>query len=196
MKIKYSAIFLLLFLIFSFSGKGRAQSDTIIKSDDTFWADSVLQSLTTEEKIAQLLMVRAYSNKSETHYKEISGLITKYNIGGLCFFQGGPVRQANLTNRYQKLAKTPLFIALDAEWGLGMRLDSSFSFPYQMTMGAMDYNEPVYQTGAEIAHQLKAIGVNINFAPVVDINNNSDNPVINSRSFGEDRENVAAKGIA
>jgi beta-glucosidase-like glycosyl hydrolase/CubicO group peptidase (beta-lactamase class C family) len=196
MKIKYSAIFLLLLLIFSFSVKGQAQSDTIIKSNDTFWVDSVLKSLTTEEKIAQLLMVRAYSNKSETHYKEISGLITKYNIGGLCFFQGGPVRQANLTNRYQKLAKTPLFIALDAEWGLGMRLDSSFSFPYQMTMGAMDYNEPVYQTGAEIAHQLKTIGVNINFAPVVDINNNPDNPVINSRSFGEDKEIVAAKGIA
>ncbi len=196
MKIKYSTIFLLLFLIFSFSGKGWAQSDTTIKSNDTFWVDSVLQSLTTEEKIAQLLMVRAYSNKNETHYKEISRLITKYNIGGLCFFQGGPVRQANLTNRYQKLAKTPLFTALDAEWGLGMRLDSSFSFPYQMTMGAMDYNEPVYQTGAEIAHQLKAIGVNINFAPVVDINNNPDNPVINSRSFGEDKENVAAKGIA
>lgn len=195
MKINYSVIFLFLSFL-SFSGKNYAQNDTVTNSNKKLWADSVLQSLSTEEKIAQLLMVRAYSNKSEAHYKEISRLITKYNIGGLCFFQGGPVRQANLTNRYRKIAKTPLFIALDAEWGLGMRLDSSFSYPYQMTMGAMDGDELVYRTGAEIARQLKTIGVNINFAPVVDINNNPENPVINSRSFGENKDNVAARGIA
>ncbi len=196
MQKKYRIIFPFLFLLIFFSEKVSSQSDTLSKTDASYWADSVLNSLSTEEKIAQLLMVRAYSNKGEEHYRKISGLIKKYNIGGLCFFQGGPVRQANLTNRYQSVAKTPLFIALDAEWGLGMRLDSSFSFPYQMTMGAMENNEPVYQTGAEIAKQLKAIGVNINFAPVVDINNNPDNPVINSRSFGEDKENVTGKGIA
>ncbi len=196
MKIKYCVIFFPVLLLLIFTGKGFAQNDTVTGLNKKLWADSVLQSLSTEEKIAQLLMVRAYSNKSETHFKEISGLIKKYNIGGLCFFQGGPVRQANLTNRYQAIAKTPLFIALDAEWGLGMRLDSSFSYPYQMTMGAMAGDDAVYQAGSEIARQLKAIGVNINFAPVVDINNNPGNPVINSRSFGENKKNVASKGIA
>jgi beta-N-acetylhexosaminidase len=160
------------------------------------WADSVLTSLTLEEKIAQLMMVRAYSNKDESHYGYIEKLITDHNIGGLCFFQGGPARQASLTNRYQKKAKTPLFIALDAEWGLGMRLDSTFSFPYQMTLGALENDTIVFRMGKEIARQLKAIGVHINFAPVVDVNNNPANPVISSRSFGSDREQVASKGIA
>ena len=196
MKLRDVTIFFLLTITLSFNAKGQLATDSLVKQKLNFWVDSVLKSLATEEKIAQLLMVRAYSNKSETHYKEISGLIKKYNIGGLCFFQGGPVRQANLTNRYQAIAKTPLFIALDAEWGLGMRLDSSFSYPYQMTMGAMAGDDAVYRAGSEIARQLKAIGVNINFAPVVDINNNPDNPVINSRSFGENKENVASKGIA
>ena len=120
----------------------------------------------------------------------------KYNIGGLCFFQGGPVSQAKLTNNYQSIAKTPLLIGLDAEWGLGMRLDSTYDFPYQMTIGASDDNNIVYEMGAEIARQLKMIGVHINFAPVVDVNNNPANPVINRRSFGENKEDVAKKGIA
>ncbi len=160
------------------------------------WADSVMSTLSLEEKIAQLMMIRTYSNKDQAYYNTIEGIIKTYHIGGLCFFQGGPVEQAKLTNRYQSISKTPLFIAMDAEWGLGMRLDSCFSFPYQMTLGAITDNNLIYEMGAEIARQLKRIGVNINFAPVVDVNNNPLNPVINSRSFGEDKFSVALKGIA
>ncbi|MCF8369538.1 MAG: serine hydrolase [Bacteroidales bacterium] len=149
-----------------------------------------------EEKIAQLMMVRTYSNKDGNYYRQMDKLVEDYNVGGFCFFQGGPVAQAKLTNRYQKLAKTPLFIAMDAEWGLGMRLDSSFSFPFQMTIGATSDDEVVYQMGKEIARQLKLLGVHINFAPVIDVNNNPSNPVINSRSFGEYPEMVANHGIA
>ena len=165
-------------------------------STQNLWADSVLSSLSLDEKIAQLMMIRTYSNKDQAYYNNVEKTIKKYNIGGLCFFQGSPVQQSKLTNQYQEISKTPLFIAMDAEWGLGMRLNSTFSFPYQMTLGAITDNDLIYETGAEIARQLKLIGVHINFAPVIDINNNPANPVINSRSFGEDKYSVASKGIA
>lgn len=160
------------------------------------WVDSVMNSLTLREKIAQLFMVAAYSNKDQNHIDEIKQLVSEEKIGGLCFFQGGPVRQANLTNLYQGLADIPLLISMDAEWGLGMRLDSTLSYPRQMTLGAIEDPRIVYQMGADIANQLKRLGVHINFAPVVDVNNNPDNPVINTRSFGEDMEAVSQKGLA
>lgn len=160
------------------------------------WVDSVFHALTFEEKIGQLIMVAAYSNRDESHYKYIEQLITSYKIGGLIFFQGGPVRQAILTNRYQSKSKLPLFIAIDAEWGLGMRLDSTIHFPRQMTLGAIEDNDYIYHMGVEIAKQCKRLGIHINFAPVVDINTNPENPVIGYRSFGENKYNVAEKGIA
>lgn len=162
------------------------------------WVDSVMQSLSLEEKIAQMLMVAAYSNSSKNnkkHEEETEKTIRNYNIGGLIFFQGTPVRQAQLTNRYQKIAKTPLFIAMDAEWGLAMRLDSTIRYPRQMMLGAIQNEKLIYDMGSQIAWQLKRLGVHINFAPVADINNNAFNPVINSRSFGEDRANVTRKSI-
>jgi beta-N-acetylhexosaminidase len=162
----------------------------------SFWVDSVFNSLTLDEKIAQTFMVAAYSNKGTEHQQQISSLIKQYNIGGLLFFQGGPVRQAQLTNIYQSAAKTPLLIAMDAEWGLAMRIDSTVAFPYQMMLGAIQDNQLIYEMGADIARQLELMGVHMSFSPVVDVNNNPDNPVINARSFGEDRVNVARKGVA
>ena len=163
---------------------------------ETAWADSVFTTLTPDERIAQLFMVAAYSNKDSSHIKKINRLIEEYDIGGLIFFQGGPIRQAKLTNHYQSLAKTPLLIAMDAEWGLAMRLDSTIKFPYQMTLGAIQDDTLIYDMGAEIARQCKRMGVHVNLAPVVDINSNPKNPVIGYRSFGEDKRNVARKGIA
>ena len=160
------------------------------------WVDSVYRNLSEEERIGQLLMVAAYSGKGSDHQQSIEKLIKKYNIGGLLFMQGGPLRQANLTNNYQAWAKTPLLIAMDAEWGLGMRLDSTISYPLQMTLGAIRDNHQIYLMGAEIGRQMRRLGAHINFAPVVDINSNAANPVIGTRSFGEDKHNVAAKGIA
>ncbi|MBE9468489.1 MAG: serine hydrolase [Bacteroidetes bacterium] len=160
------------------------------------WADSVYNSLSNDEKIAQLFMVAAYSNKDSNHVNNVSELITKYKIGGLIFFQGGPVRQAKLTNYYQSISKTPLMIATDAEWGLAMRLDSTIRFPNQMALGAIQDNSLIYEMGEAIAHNCKRMNINVNFAPVVDINNNPNNPVINSRSFGENKQNVAYKSLA
>jgi beta-N-acetylhexosaminidase len=173
----------------------KAKTDPTFLDASRSWIDSVMQSLTPEERIAQLFMVAAYSNKDRTHEEEIEKLVRRYNIGGLCFFQGSPVRQALLTNRYQEQAKTPLLIAMDAEWGLAMRLDSTVRYPRQMMLGALQNEKLIYDMASQIAWQLKRIGVQVNFAPVADINNNPGNPVINSRSFGEDRANVTRKSL-
>ncbi len=150
------------------------------------------QSFTLEEKIAQLFFVRA-NQSDEAYIDEVADYIKNYNIGGVVFFRGDPVLQALKTNEWNALAKTPLFIAIDAEWGLGMRLKGTINYPLQMTLGAINNNSLLYQMGAEIAAQSKRMGIHINFAPVVDVNNNPANPVIGMRSFGEDPENVSQK---
>ena len=160
------------------------------------WVDSVLQTLSIDEKIGQMIMMGAYSNMGSEHQRSIENLIKKYKIGGLIFFQGSPVRQAQLTNYYQGISKIPLLIAMDAEWGINMRLDSTVSFPRQMMMGAIQDDQLIYDFGIEVGRQFNRMGMHINFAPVADINNNPRNPVINSRSFGEHRINVAEKTLA
>ncbi|RCR71117.1 glycoside hydrolase family 3 N-terminal domain-containing protein [Larkinella punicea] len=162
----------------------------------TRWVDSVFRSMTQEQKIGQFFMVATFSNRDEAHYQYIETLVRHYNIGGLIFFQGGPHRQAVLTNRYQSAANIPLLIGIDGEWGLGMRLDSTMDFPKQMTLGAIYDTSVIYRMGAEIGRQCKRLGIHINFAPVSDINSNPSNPVIGNRSFGESRENVALKASA
>ncbi len=141
-------------------------------------------------------MVPAYSNKDQVHVDSISRLVKEHKIGGIIFFQGGPVRQANMINRLQRESKVPLMISIDGEWGLAMRLDSTIRFPYQMALGAIQDNEIIEEMGAEIARQSRRAGLHVNFAPVVDINNNANNPVIGFRSFGENKVNVAQKGLA
>ena len=190
----------LLLLIFFFVFNNNLFSQDIIQpvfyNEKSQWADSVLELLTLDEKIGQLFMVSAYSNKSAKHEDYIAKLVKKYKIGGLMFLQGGPKRQAKLTNYYQSISKIPLMIALDAEWGVAMRLDSALRFPWQMTLGATSDSNLIYEMGAEIARQCKLIGVNINFAPVVDVNSNPNNPIINNRSFGEDYKKVSSLSLA
>ncbi|MBE0639157.1 MAG: serine hydrolase [Bacteroidales bacterium] len=167
-----------------------------VKKDEMRWVDSVFNSLSFDERVAQLFMIRTYSNKDRLFYDSISRLIINYNIGGLTFFQGSPVRQAELINHWQHLAKTPLLISIDAEWGLAMRLDSVTPFPKHITLGAVQDDELIYKVGYQIGKQCHRAGIMMNFAPVIDINSNPKNPVINFRSFGEDKDNVAAKGVA
>ena len=154
------------------------------------WVDSIYNKMTFEEKVGQLFMIAAYSNKNEKHYNEIDQLVEKYNVGGLIFFQGGPVRQAKLTNRYQAKSKVPLFIGIDAEWGLSMRLDSTYRYPWNMTLGAIQDYKLIEEMGKQMGRQSKRMGIHFNFAPVVDINTNPKNPIIGNRSFGEDKINV------
>jgi len=156
------------------------------------WVDSVMKSLSQYQRIAQCMWIAAYSNRDISHEVEISDLIKKYSPGGLIFFQGTPEKQAELTNYYQRISKVPLIISMDAEWGPGMRLQNVEKFPYQMTLGAIQDDSLIYRMGKVVADQCKRLGVQVNFAPVADINNNASNPVINYRSFGENRERVTA----
>jgi beta-N-acetylhexosaminidase len=162
---------------------------------DSLWVDSVFQSLSIEQRIAQLLIIRAYSERDSVYNDSLTRIIQKWDVGGVCFFKGTPFMQVTLTNRWQKVATTPLLIFTDAEWGIGMRLDSAFSFPRQMTLGAIQQDSLIYLMASAIARDCRRIGVQVNLAPVVDINNNPLNPVINARSFGEDKTLVARKGV-
>jgi beta-N-acetylhexosaminidase len=178
--------------------KAFAQKESYIQSLNTqnHWVDSVYHKLSRKHRIAQLLFVRAHTNKGQAYADSVGKVIKDQQIGGLVFFQGGPGRQLNLVNQYQKLAKIPLLIAMDGEWGLGMRLDSTVSYPYQMTLGAIQDNTLIYKMGRQVAADFKRIGAHFNLAPDMDVNNNPNNPVINYRSFGDNKYNVAKKGIA
>jgi beta-N-acetylhexosaminidase len=191
-------------LLMTLSSSGQLATDRIADqridpaflSVDGQWADSVFKSLTPDQRIAQLFMVAAYSNKDAAHVETINKLVSTYKIGGLIFFKGSPIKQAQLTNYYQSQAKTPLFIAIDGEWGLSMRLDSTIVYPRQMSLGAIQNSALIEKMGEHIGEQCRRMGIHINFAPVIDINNNPLNPVINNRSFGEEKENVARLGLA
>ncbi len=160
------------------------------------WVDSIYNKMTLEEKVGQLFMVAAYSNRDSTHINSIKKLIQNNHIGGLCFFQNSATEQAVLTNKYQDISNVPLLISIDAEWGLNMRLDSAFRYPYNMTLGAIQNNDLIKQIGIQIGKHCKRLGVHVNFAPVVDINTNPKNPIIGVRSYGENKINVAEKAIA
>ncbi len=180
------------------ANKTSAQKESFVQSlnQQNHWVDSVFKKLNRRKKIAQLFFIRAQTNKGQAFEDSVGEIIKNEQIGGVVFFQGGPIRQAILTNKYQKFANVPLMIAMDGEWGLGMRLDSATSFPYQMALGAIQNNQLIYMMGRQVARDFKRMGVQMNFGPDMDINNNPNNPVINYRSFGDNKYNVAAKGIA
>lgn len=173
----------------------KATEPPYLKDTSNVWVDSILKNMTLDEKIGQLFMVAAYSNKDESSYQTIDKYIKDYKVGGLIFFQGTPQKQAELTNRYQAESKTPLWIGFDGEWGLGMRLDNTISYPRQLTLGAIDNPNLIYDMGKEIARQMHRIGIHINFAPDIDVNSNPNNPVINDRSFGDNKFGVVRRGL-
>lgn len=160
------------------------------------WVDSVFESLNAGERIAQLIMIRAHSNLGPDHVRKVIKDITDNKVGGLIFFQGGPVRQANLTNYYQSIAKTPLMIAIDGEWGLGMRLDSVINLPRNLMIGAVQDSTVGYKVGKLLGEQCRRMGIHVDYAPDMDVNNNPNNPVINDRSLGQDKYQVARMGVA
>ncbi len=180
--------FLFLFLTTLFSQIPHKSIDY-----ENSWVDSVYNSLSIKQKIGQMIFVRAnYPN--EPYLIVIDTLIKNYNIGGVVFFKGNPVSQANKTNHWNSLAQTPLFVSIDAEWGLGMRLKNTIKYPLQMALGAIQDDNLIYAMGKQIGTQCRRLGIHINFAPVVDVNSNPKNPVIGMRSFGQNPELVAKKG--
>lgn len=210
-------ILLLFFLLPLFSGRCISQTDSTradaiadslrrveeirqrliaYENKRTAWADSLLDTLSLDQKIGQLFMVAAYSNRDESHTKRLEAMIEAYHLGGLIFFQGTPRRQIGMLNRLQAKSKVPLLIGFDGEWGLGMRLDSTINFPRQMLLGATNHDSLIYEMGREIGRQCQRVGIHVNFAPVVDVNSNPENPVIGTRSFGQNKERVARLGSA
>ena len=162
---------------------------------ETRWVDSVYNSLTLEQRVAQLICVRA--NQPDKPYNEnVAKYIKQYNVGGVCFFRNDLVAQVEQTNAWQAIAKTPLMVSIDAEWGLAMRLKNTVAYPYQMTLGAVNDNALIYEMGQQVAEQCLRMGIHVNFAPVVDVNSNPENPIIGMRSFGENPEKVGEKGVA
>ncbi|MDA8951274.1 serine hydrolase [Flavobacteriaceae bacterium] len=159
------------------------------------WVDSILSPMTIDEKIGQLFMIQAYSNLDSVHENKIKEMIQKYHVGNLIFMQGTPIKQAQLTNTYQSLSEIPLMIGFDGEWGLDMRLQNTYRFPWNMTLGAIQDNTLIRKFGEHLGRHAKRIGIHVNFAPVVDINTNPLNPIIGNRSFGESKQNVTFKAI-
>ncbi|HZH54954.1 MAG TPA: glycoside hydrolase family 3 N-terminal domain-containing protein, partial [Sphingobacteriaceae bacterium] len=193
MKRLFFTVLSLFFAQFLFAQKQNDFVDFINRPHH--WVDSVFNSLTPAERVGQLFMVRAHSNLGQKYIDSVARVIEAEQLGGIVLFQGGPVRHAHVINQYQKLSKVPLLVALDGEWGVGMRLpDSTISYPYQMTLGAIQDDNLIRRMGVEVAKDFKRLGMHVNFAPVIDVNNNAMNPVIGFRSFGEDKYNVTRKG--
>ncbi len=188
-------LILLLFSVPAVTLNAQGIDPPFLKYMNHPWVDSVMKTLTIDQQIAQCIWIASYSFNDVANEVEISDIIRKYGVGGIIFFEGTPEKQVILTNYYQKISKVPLIITMDAEWGVGMRLSHIEKFPYQMTLGAIKDDSLIYQFGKAVAMQFKRLGMQMNLAPDADINVNPGNPVINYRSFGEDRENVASKAI-
>ena len=185
----YIKSFLLGLLAFVFIGQLSAQDA------ESRWVDSVYNSLTVEQRVGQLICMRA--NLPDKPFDEnVAKYIKKYNIGGVCFFKADAEAQVKKTNEWQAMAQTPLMVSIDAEWGLAMRVNKTLAYPYQMTLGAVNDDQLIYEMGQQVAEQCQRMGIHVNFAPVVDVNSNAANPVIGMRSFGENPDNVGKKGAA
>ncbi len=193
----YSVLFLL--FICALQNSNAQNNNPLISKDfkeQKIWVDSIYNSMSLQEKVGQLFMVDVFSNKGKREIDKTQELITEQHIGGIIFSKGGPMQQVTLNNEFQELSKTPLLIGMDAEWGLAMRLDSTFALPWNMTLGAIQDLKLIEEAGAAISRNAKRLGVHINFAPVVDINTNPNNPIIGNRSFGEEKINVTLKSVS
>ncbi|MEZ4803172.1 MAG: glycoside hydrolase family 3 N-terminal domain-containing protein [Gelidibacter sp.] len=190
---------LIILLIVSQNSFSQVNTNPLLAKDAVAqqkWVDSIYNKMTLEEKIGQLFMVQVYSQDKKLDKPKIVNLILNQKIGGIIYTNGDPVSQAKLNNELQAASNIPLLIGMDAEWGLSMRLDSTYAFPWNMTLGAIKDDKLVEQTGRYIGEHCKRLGVHFNFAPDVDINTNPKNPIIGNRSFGEDRDNVTRKASA
>lgn len=192
-------LLLILFCFYSITSFSQQVNPLLVYNDlenQQKWVDSLYQNMTLEEKVGQLFMTVVFSNDTKANTDKTTQLIKSHHIGGVIFSKGGPKRQAKLNNAYQEASKVPLMMAMDAEWGLAMRLDSTFAYPWNMTLGAINDVKIIERIGKRVGEHCKRLGMQINFGPVVDINTNPKNPIIGNRSFGEDRDNVTQKSLA
>ncbi|WP_307995882.1 glycoside hydrolase family 3 N-terminal domain-containing protein [uncultured Bacteroides sp.] len=171
-------------------------SKALQDEDCRHWVDSVMNKLSFKEKVGQLFIYTIAPIDTKRNLELLHEAVETHKVGGLLFSGGKMQTQVELTNRAQKQAKVPVMITFDGEWGLAMRLRGTPVFPRNMVLGCIRDNQLIYEYGSEVARQCRQIGVQVNFAPVADVNINPKNPVINTRSFGEDPVQVADKVIA
>ena len=195
----YKYLFLYIPVIFSLS-TGLKSAEKPVDEDPPFlilsedhWVKEKLESMTLDEKIAQLMMITIYPRQTDADKDRTIRLIKNYNPGGILVMQGSPVKTATWVNQFQENSKIPLLVAIDGEWGLSMRIDSTIQYPYAQALGAVQDSTYLIQMGRDMAKQMKLAGIHMNFAPVADVSTNPQNPVINFRAFGEDKINVSQK---
>ncbi len=186
---------LLPFGIFSQMPNPLLVEGDIQQEKQKIWVDSIYNSLTLEEKIGQLFVPMVFS-ENDPQFDNTLKLIKKNHIGGIIFSRGEPVKQSQWLNEFQKHSKVPLLITMDAEWGIGMRLDSVIDFPWAMTLGAIQDLELVERIAYQMGKHARRLGIHMNHGPVLDVNTNPDNPIIGNRSFGESKKRVTASALA
>ena len=197
-KAKHTFTFILLLFFFlklgaQYQPKNLSKED-LKKAND--WVNKTYRSLSQDEKLGQLFIVALYTNKDEEHISNVRSIVENEQIGGLILMQDDAAREINLVNEFQQKSKVPLMIGMDAEWGLFQRIAAAHKFPWAMTLGAIQDKNLITLMAAKIAEDSKRMGVNWDFAPVVDVNTNSDNPIIGNRSFGSEVENVVNSALA
>lgn len=160
------------------------------------WVDKTYGSLTQDEKLGQLFIVALYTNKDENHINQVRNIVINDKIGGLILMQDDAAREITLVNEFQQKSKVPLIIGMDAEWGLYQRIAAAHKFPWAMTLGAIQDKNLIYQMASKIAEDSKRMGINWDFAPVVDVNTNPNNPIIGNRSFGSEVSNVTESALS
>ncbi len=197
-KIKVSFSIIILFC-FSLMIKAQYQPKNISPAEiqkANQWVSKTYNALSQDEKLGQLFIVALYTNKDEAHINSVRNIIVNEKIGGLILMQDDAAKEINLVNEFQKKSKIPLMIGMDAEWGLFQRIAAAHKFPWAMTLGAIQDKSLISEMSAKIAEDAKRMGINWDFAPVVDVNTNPNNPIIGNRSFGSEVPNVISSALA
>ena len=199
MQISIKTLCLYFFFYLSNNLAGQTPNPLIDKKntfDQERWVDSIYSKLSLEEKVGQLFMPMVFTERDSSHFYFTLDLVKKYKVGGLVFSLGGPVEQTKWLNAFQKESKVPLMTAMDAEWGVAMRLDSVMPFPWPMTLGAVKDSTLLRKIGKRMGMQEKRLGIHYSFGPTLDINTNPKNPIIGNRSYGSSPDRVIKQALA
>lgn len=196
-KLVYTLVFISLFLSLKLNAQyqpANLSKEDIKKANQ--WVEKTYKNLSQDEKLGQLFIVALYTNKGENEINTVRNIVTNDKIGGLILMQDDAAREINLVNEFQQKSKVPLMIGMDAEWGVYQRIATAHKFPWAMTLGAIQDKSLIEQMAAKIAEDCHRMGINWDFAPVVDVNTNPNNPIIGNRSFGSDVDNVITSALS
>ncbi|TLX24437.1 glycoside hydrolase family 3 protein [Chryseobacterium indologenes] len=196
-KLLYTSLFIAAFI----SPKAMAQYQPKNTSPEDIkkarqWVEKTYKNLSQDEKLGQLFIVALYTNKGEDFISQVRNIVVNDKIGGLILMQDDAAREISLVNEFQQKSRIPLMIGMDAEWGLFQRIATAHKFPWAMTLGAIQDKDLIHQMSAKIAEDCHRMGINWDFAPVVDVNTNPNNPIIGNRSFGSEVPNVISSALS